>query len=137
MSPLRLLTFAALLGAGVVPAVAAPSQPPVIGCASLVNLRLLMRQTKTDAVAAAALLGNDQADHLGCVVLARDAVTALREHLTLNGNVYDCLSLKTTTVCHWVVAGSVNLGEVPPKAKPGDKARTTEKAPATPEKVRR
>ncbi|MCJ2035316.1 hypothetical protein [Methylobacterium sp. J-068] len=135
MSPLRLLGLCLVLGFGApVPATAAPG--PIIGCPSLVNLRMLMRQTKADAGGAAAILGNDQADHLGCVVLAREAVTALQEHLTLSGNAYDCLTLRNTGICHWVVAGTVDLAEPPAKPRPGPKAGSGDKSGA-PEKARR
>lgn len=136
MSSLRLLGLVPLLAA-CLPAMvsAAPAPNPIVGCPSLVNLRMLLRQTKSDMPAAAALLASDGTDHLGCTVLAREAVTALQEHLTLNGNAYDCVTLRNTSVCHWVVAGAVNLSEALPKAR-GDKSRPTEKAPAQ-EKARR
>jgi hypothetical protein len=137
MSSLHVLGLVALLGSGAaLAAEAAPAATPVIGCPSLVNLRMLLRQTKADTSAAAAFLGNDQTDHLGCVVLAREAVTALQEHLTLNGNAYDCLSLRNTSVCHWVVAGAVNLSQSP-KGRTGDKARSADKPGQAPEKARR
>ncbi len=133
MSSLRLLGLVPFLTA-CLPAMvsAAPTPNPIIGCPSLANLRMLLRQTKSDMPAAAALLGSSGTDHLGCTVLAREAVTALQEHLTLNGNAYDCLTLRSTSVCHWVVAGAVNLSEAPPKVR-GDKSRPTEKA--APEKA--
>lgn len=116
-------------------ALAAPAPKPIIGCPSLVNLRMLLRDTKSDVTAAAKVLGNDGTDHLGCAILERESVAALQEHLTLNGNAYDCLTLKGTSVCHWVLAGSVTFGDLLPKAR-GDKARAGEK-PTTPEKARK
>ena len=127
MSPLRLIGIALLLAAGASPNAEAAGPAPVIGCPSLVNLRLLMRQTKADTTVAAAILGDDKADHLGCAVLARDAITALQERLSLNGSDYDCLSLRSTSVCHWVVAGAVNLSQPPTKARAGEKSRAAEK----------
>lgn len=129
MFRLHLIGAVAFLAAGL-PRVAeaAPAVPAVIGCPSLVNLRLLMRQTKEDVAAAAAILANDQADHLGCSILSRDAVTALQEHLSLNGNDYDCLSLRSTSVCHWVKAGAIDLNQPAAKTRPGEKPRAPEKA---------
>lgn len=135
MSPLPLLCAVLLLSSNApVPAQAAPNS--VIGCPSLANLRILMRRANADATAAAAIVTNDQADHLGCVVLARDSVLALQEHLSLNGKAYDCVSLKNTGICHWVLAGAISLGEPAAKARSGDKPRQTEK-PSAPDKARR
>ncbi|MDO9427899.1 MAG: hypothetical protein Q7T93_13845 [Methylobacterium sp.] len=116
--------LALLLTGSVAPAapapVAAPAAPAVIGCASLANLRLLLRQTGNDPVKAAAHLSDDRADHLGCSILGREAVTALADHAALNGNAYDCVTIRTTSVCQWTVAGSVTPAE---QARPGRRAQ--------------
>ncbi|NEU13747.1 hypothetical protein G3T14_16635 [Methylobacterium sp. BTF04] len=132
---MRVLVPALLLANLVVVVSALPARAagPAIGCASLANLRLLMKQSGGDATAAAAVLGNDKADHLGCVVLARDAVTALAEHVALNGRAYDCVTLRTTSVCHWTVAGTVAPAE---PARAGRKSTvdkpSSDKAKASP-----
>lgn len=148
IDPMRFLLLVLALGA-VVPfgASAAPAAavapPPAIGCPSLANLRLLLRQAKNDAGAAAAMLADDKADHLGCAVVARETVSRIAEHLSLNGNAYDCLTLRTTAICQWVVAGTVApAGATPGKSRSGDKGRAPEKATppekaAPPEKARR
>lgn len=101
----------ALLGSAAPPALSAPAAPAVIGCASLANLRILLRQTGADPAKVAALLVDSKADHLGCSVLAREAVTALVDHAALNGSAYDCVAVRTTSVCQWTVAGSVTPAE--------------------------
>jgi len=100
-----------ILGSSALPALSAPAAPPVIGCASLANLRILLRQTGADPVKTAALLSDSKADHLGCAILGRDAVTALADHTALDGSAYDCVAVRTTSVCQWTVAGSVTLPE--------------------------
>ncbi|MCJ2082194.1 hypothetical protein [Methylobacterium sp. J-090] len=100
--------------------VSAPAPPAVIGCASLANLRILLRQTGNDPAKAAALLSDDKADHLGCSILGREAVTAIADHAALNGSVYDCVAVRTTSVCQWTVAGSVTPVE---QARPGRRAQ--------------
>ncbi|KQP31723.1 hypothetical protein ASF49_09790 [Methylobacterium sp. Leaf104] len=146
MPPLRpvllALALAAPLAAAPLPAEAAPAVAPAIGCPSLANLRLLLRESKDDAAAAAGLLADDKADHLGCATIPRDAVAGIAEHLTLNGNAYDCLTLRTTSVCHWVVAGTAKPVEAGPRPRGGDKARASDKAAPSdkapqPEKARR
>ena len=91
--------------------VATPAPPPVIGCASLANLRILLRQTGSDSAKAAAHLSDDKADHLGCAILGRDTVVALADHAALNGSAYDCVTVRGTSVCQWTVAGSVAPAE--------------------------
>lgn len=98
---------------------AAPVATPVVGCPSLANLRILLRQVANDRAAAAAVLSDDKADHLGCSVLGRDSVTALADHAALNGNAYDCVTVRTTSVCQWTIAGSVVPVE---QARPGRRA---------------
>jgi hypothetical protein len=85
----------------------APDPSPVIGCPSLANLRLLLRQTQGNAALAAVRLGDDRADHLGCSVLGRDKVSALADHVALDGQAYDCVGLQGTQICQWTLAGSV------------------------------
>ncbi|WP_342108301.1 hypothetical protein [Methylobacterium sp. SI9] len=79
--------------------------PPVIGCPSLANYRMLMHGGPQ---AAAALLADPKADHLGCSVLTRGDITGLADRVSLGGQSYDCASLRTTTACHWVEAGAVD-----------------------------
>lgn len=98
---------------------------PAVGCPSLANLRILLRQVGDDPAAAAAVLSNEKADHLGCLVVAREAVTAMSEHINLNGRGYDCVTLRTTSVCHWTVAGAVAPVASSPAAR-----KTTEKPAA-------
>jgi hypothetical protein len=105
----------ALLGGAAPPALSAPATPAVIGCASLANLRLLLRQTGADPAKVAALLADGKADHLGCSMLGRESVTAVVDHAALNGSAYDCVAVRTTSVCQWTVAGSVAPAE-PPRA---------------------
>ena len=100
---------------------AAPAAPAVIGCASLANLRILLRQTGNDPAKAAALLSNDKADHLGCAILERETVIALADHAALNGSAYDCVTVKGTSVCQWTVAGSVTPVE---PARPGRRTQS-------------
>lgn len=130
------------------PAAPAPAPVPAIGCASLANLRLLLRESKDVVATAVARLTDDKADHLGCQVVARDAVAGIAEHLTLNGSAYDCLTLRTTSVCHWVVAGTVKPTEAVAKPRAGEKSKASDKTsdkaadrtsdkPAAPEKSRR
>ncbi|MCJ2022412.1 MULTISPECIES: hypothetical protein [unclassified Methylobacterium] len=79
--------------------------PPVIGCPSLANYRMLMHD---GAPAASALLADPKADHLGCTVMARGDVTGIADRVSLGGRSYDCASLRNTTACHWVEAGAVD-----------------------------
>ncbi len=114
-------------------AFAAPATPPVIGCASLANLRILLRQAGDDPAKAAAHLADDRADHLGCAILGRETVVALADHAALNGSAYDCVTVRGTSVCQWTVAGSVAPAEParqdrrsrsePGKAAPGKGAQ--------------
>ena len=99
--------------------------PLAIGCPSLANLRLLLRQAGGDTVAASAVLADPKADHLSCTLLGRDRVNAVADRASLNGHDYDCVSVTGTSVCHWTVAGTV---------VPADPARPVRKAP--PEKPR-
>jgi hypothetical protein len=77
--------------------------PPVIGCPSLANYRMLMRG---GAPAAAAQLADPKADHLGCTTLTRAEITGIVDHVSLGGQSYDCAGLRGTTACHWVEAGA-------------------------------
>ncbi len=101
------------------PAVAAASIP-AIGCPSLANLRILLRVSEGNAVTAAASLADPKADHLGCVLLARDTVTAVADHAALNASDYDCVAITGTSICHWTIAGTV---------VPVDPSRAAKKAP--------
>lgn len=106
----------------------APSPAP--GCPSLANLRILLRQAGSTA-AATAVLSDPKADHLSCVMLDRDKVTAVADQAALNGHAYDCVSVQGTSVCHWTVAGTV----VPGGAPRATRAKASVPAPA--EKSRR
>ena len=81
------------------------SGPPVIGCLSLANYRMLMHGGPQ---AAAAQLADPKADHLGCSVLPRGDVTGIADRVSLGGQSYDCASLRNTTACHWVEVGAVD-----------------------------
>ncbi|MGU3359345.1 hypothetical protein ACLBWX_03320 [Methylobacterium sp. M6A4_1b] len=131
---LRSALLALVLAASAPAAAAPPAAVPAIGCPSLANLRLLLRESKDDAAVAAGLLADDKADHLGCATIPRDAVAGIAEHLALNGNAYDCLNLRTTSICHWVVAGTATPVAAGPKPRGADKARASDKA-APPEKA--
>ncbi|GEP10730.1 hypothetical protein [Methylobacterium gnaphalii] len=85
--------------------------PPVIACASLANLRMVLRGAKDDPSAAVQLVTDPKSD-LGCSVLDRKAVTGITDHVALNGRAYECLGMQNTSICQWTVAGSV----VPPAA---------------------
>lgn len=86
--------------------------PPVIGCPSLANYRMLMQG---GAPAAAAQIADPKADHLGCIVLPRADITGIADRVTLGGQSYDCASLRATTACHWVEAGTVDRPGPQPK----------------------
>lgn len=77
---------------------------PVIGCPSLANYRLLMRR---GGPAAAALLADPTADHLGCAALPRGRLTGIADRVALGAQSYDCASVQGTTACHWMEAGTV------------------------------
>ncbi len=77
--------------------------PPVIGCPSLANYRMLMRG---GAQAAAAQLADPKADHLGCTMLSRAEITGIVDRVSLGGQSYDCAGVRNTTACHWVEAGA-------------------------------
>ena len=121
---LRVATLALGLAAGPAlgqPAAKAPARPgqdraahdkgspdrkaagQVIGCPSLANYRMLMRD---GGAAAAALLADPKADHLGCNTLSRAEITGLADRVSLGGRNYECASLQTTTACHWMESGA-------------------------------
>ncbi|GJE13518.1 MULTISPECIES: hypothetical protein [Methylobacterium] len=77
--------------------------PPLIGCPSLANYRMLMRG---GAQAAAAQLADPKADHLGCATLPRTEITGIADRVSLGGQSYDCAGVRGTTACHWVEAGT-------------------------------
>lgn len=112
------------------PAARTAAGPPVIACASLANLRTVLRGVNDDAGAAIPVITDPKSD-LGCAVLDRNAVTGIADHVVLNGRAYDCLALQSTSVCQWTIAGSAT--PVAPHAAP------VRDAPATrpPEKGRR
>ncbi len=96
---------------------------PVIGCTSLANLRSLLRQSEGNPVAQLAILADPRAD-LGCAPVDPATVTAITDHVNLNGSAYDCLGLKQTAICHWVVAGSLApAAPATPPAEPAPAAR--------------
>lgn len=105
-----------LAGPALAQSTAAKKPPPVIGCASLANYRLLMRQTG-DAAAAAALLADPKADHLGCGAITPESVTGISDHVALDGQAYECLGLQSTGVCQWVTAGALVPAAVPRKGE--------------------
>lgn len=123
------------------PAPRAADAPP-IGCASLANLRLLLRQAGDEA--AAARLADPKEDHLGCAVIARGTVTAVSDHAGLNGSAYDCVRIEGTSVCQWTVAGTAVPAEAarpeparkPPVAQ-GKPAAGKDKASPGQDKARR
>ncbi|WCS26758.1 hypothetical protein LOK46_08015 [Methylobacterium sp. NMS14P] len=86
--------------------------PPVIGCPSLANYRMLMRD---GAAAAAAHLADPKADHLGCAALARTEVTGIVDKVTLGGQSYDCAGVRGTTACHWIAPGTIPEAPAPAK----------------------
>jgi len=117
----RFLPLVALVAATGAAAQGAPAKAakgpsePVIGCTSLANLRSLLRDTKGDTGKALATIRDPKSD-LGCSTVERATVTEITDHAALGGRAYDCLALKGTAVCHWVVAGTVTPPE--PKAAP-------------------
>lgn len=135
--PLAGLLRAACL-AGLVTATAAHAGPdtahraeeraggPVIGCTSLANLRAANRQSEGNTLAMLALVSDPRSD-LGCAVVDPERVTAIADQINLNGSAYDCLTLKRTAICHWVVAGAITPGSVPAPTIP---ARTASPKPA-------
>ncbi len=112
---LPLLAVLAMTCAAAQGAPAKAASEPVIGCTSLANLRSLLRDTKGDTAAALATIRDPKSD-LGCSTVERASVTEITDHAALGGRAYDCLALKGTAVCHWVVAGSMAPPE--PKAAP-------------------
>ena len=79
--------------------------PPVIGCVSLANYRMLMHG---GAQAAAAQLADPKADHLGCAALSRADITGIADRVSLGGQSYDCAGLRNTTACHWIETGAAD-----------------------------
>ncbi|AWN37594.1 hypothetical protein [Methylobacterium radiodurans] len=114
--PLLLCLTGTVFGSARAEPPAAKKSPPVIGCASLANYRLLMRQVG-DAAGAAALVADPKADHLGCGAINPETVTGIGDHVALDGQAYDCLGLRSTGVCQWVAAGALGPA-APRKAEP-------------------
>ena len=79
---------------------------PVIGCPSLANLRMVLKTTGDDVIAAIPIITDPRSD-LGCSVLDPASVTGIADHLSLNEKAYECLISRGTSICHWTVAGSV------------------------------
>lgn len=106
------------------PASAAPNRAvPVVACPSLANLRLLIQRSGD---AAAAVLADAKADHLGCILLERDLVLSVPDRVALGGRAYECLAIHGTSVCHWTIAGSVTPAVQRPSPKaaaPAEKPR--------------
>ena len=86
--------------------------PPVIGCPSLANYRMLLHDGPH---AAAARLADPKADHLGCSVLSRAEITGIVDRVVLGGQSYDCAGVRGTTACHWIEPGTIS--ESPARAK--------------------
>lgn len=86
--------------------------PPVIGCPSLANYRMLLRDGPQ---AAAAHLADPKADHLGCSALSRAEMTGIVDRVVLGGQSYECAGVRGTTACHWIEAGA--------SARPGPAGR--------------
>ncbi|MDP4023374.1 hypothetical protein Q8W71_12115 [Methylobacterium sp. NEAU 140] len=82
---------------------AADKSPPVIGCPSLANYRMLVR---AGSAGAAATLADPKADHLGCTALPRGRITGVADHVVLGGQAYECAAVQGTTACHWMEAGT-------------------------------
>jgi hypothetical protein len=85
------------------PAAEKTAAPPVIGCPSLANYRMLMRG---GPAAAAVALADPKADHLGCAALPRGRITGTADRVVLGGRAYTCASVQGTTACHWMEAGA-------------------------------
>lgn len=117
--PLLLCLAGNACGSALAEPATAKKPAPVIGCASLANYRLLMRQTG-DAAGAAALIADPKADHLGCGAITPESVTGISDHVALEGQAYDCLGLQSTGVCQWVTAGA--LGPAAPRKGEAAKA---------------
>lgn len=103
---------------------------PIIACASLANLRAVLRDAKGDAGAAVQVVTDPKSD-LGCSVLDKKAVTGISDHVALNGRAYECLGLQNTSICQWTVAGSA----APPPA-PSTPARGAGASTAQPKNKR-
>lgn len=120
---LFLSAAAALPAAAQAPSRPADPTPPVISCASLANLRTVLRDAKNEAAAAIPVVTDPKSD-LGCSVLDRKTVTGVADFVALNGRAYECLSLQGTAICHWTVAGSATAAPArpapaaPPQGKP-------------------
>lgn len=110
--PLLLCLAGNACGSALAEPATAKKPAPVIGCASLANYRLLMRQTG-DGAGAAALIADPKADHLGCGPITPESVIGINDHVALDGQAYDCLGLQGTGVCQWVTAGA--LGPAAPR----------------------
>ncbi|TXN02243.1 hypothetical protein FV242_15400 [Methylobacterium sp. WL64] len=82
---------------------AGPAGGQVIGCPSLANYRMLMHD---GAPAAAAVLADPKADHLGCTLMSRADITGLADRVSLGGRNYECAGVPGTTACHWMEAGA-------------------------------
>lgn len=104
-------------------ATGAAAAPPVISCASLANLRTVLRDAKDDVLAAIPVITDPKSD-LGCSVLDRKIVTGVTDTVALNGRAYECLSLQGTAVCHWTLAGSAAPLVARPAPAPPSQGKT-------------
>ncbi|ACL56143.1 hypothetical protein [Methylobacterium nodulans] len=77
---------------------------PVLSCGALANLRLLMRDTRGDPAAIAALFADPKADHLGCAMTPADRIEGVADRVTIGGTPYSCLKVKDSAVCRWAEA---------------------------------
>ncbi|ACA16635.1 hypothetical protein M446_2174 [Methylobacterium sp. 4-46] len=82
------------------PAVHKPA-PPILTCAALANLRMLLREANGDHAAAAARFADPRADHLGCAMTPADRVEGVADRVTIGGAPYRCLKVKDSSLCRW------------------------------------
>lgn len=108
-----------VLAMGITVADAAPGrQTAVAACPSLASLRILIKRGRDDPGAAAAILADAKADHLGCILLERERIASIAERVGFNGSDYECLAIQGTSVCHWIIAGSLPVPAPKPPAAP-------------------
>ncbi len=93
-----------------------PGAPPVIGCPSLANYRML---TPPGAPPPPMVLADPKADHIGCAVLPPGRITGISDRVALGGRSYDCASVQGTTACHWMEAGRAPAATLPAPDRAG------------------
>ena len=71
--------------------------PNVIGCNSLVALRLLTADTRSSIAA-----GERLAAHLGCRRLSRGELGDVAQRAMIGGAPFECLSIRGSDACLWV-----------------------------------